>query len=160
MLLEYNNLTGVVLGKDHFNPYTDVQPIIAVDWDGTILLDECKIDFGLLNWLRDCQKYGAYIILYTCRRSNDFELSGYLKILKEKGYEFDSVNEHHPRLIDAYGESTNSKIFAHWYIDDQSVMWSSSKMYHSSWKDVILNKVKNYSKGIKYWYYNDYNTKN
>lgn len=142
-----------VLGKDSFNPYTDVQPIIAVDWDGTILLDTGKIDFGLLDWLRDCQKYGTYIILYTCRRTDDAELSGYLELLKQKGYYFNAVNSHHPRLVEAYGPCENSKVFAHWYIDDQAVRWSKSKMNYSVWRYEILKKIKSCYQGDKNWYY-------
>ena len=101
--------------------------IIAVDFDGTL----CEYAFPeigvqseqqqqLLEILIDLRLKGHKIILWTNRGDNDSykSLSEAIEWCKQKGLEFDSVNQNLPNQKKLSGYSP--KIIADIYIDDKA----------------------------------------
>lgn len=96
--------------------------IIAVDFDGTLvenkypeigepyteLIEACK-------WL---QQAGCKIILWSCRVGE--KLNDAVIFCRQKGLEFDAINENLPSIIKAFG-GDNRKIYADVYIDDRAL---------------------------------------
>jgi hypothetical protein len=96
--------------------------IIAVDFDGTLCENKWP-EIGaaneeLIEYLRDRQKNGDKLILWTCRV--DDMLRKAVEWCKEKGLVFDEVNENLPEIIESFGSDTR-KIFANEYIDDRNI---------------------------------------
>lgn len=96
--------------------------IIAVDFDGTLCENKWP-EIGaaneeLIEYLRDRQKNGDKLILWTCRV--DDMLRKTVEWCKEKGLVFDEVNENLPEIIESFGSDTR-KIFANEYIDDRNI---------------------------------------
>ena len=96
------------------------QKIIAVDFDGTLCENKWP-DIGapnteLIGYLKDQQKNGAKLILWTCRSRRTLKAA--LKWCKEQGLIFDAVNENLKSVIKSFGSDTR-KIFATEYIDDK-----------------------------------------
>lgn len=90
--------------------------IIAVDFDGTLSLDAKYPDIGLpntklFNSIKESQKQGHTIILWTCREGK--ELDEAVKWCDEQGLYFDYINENVPWL-----GFDSRKIVADIYIDD------------------------------------------
>ena len=96
--------------------------IIAVDFDGTLCYEAwpeigtAKTD--VLDAIKAMQAFGDYIILWTCRTGKLLDEA--INWCKDKGLEFDAVNENLPFVIERYG-GDNRKIHADLYIDDKSV---------------------------------------
>lgn len=95
--------------------------IIAVDFDGTLCENKWP-EIGtanekLIEYLRDRQKSGDKLILWTCRV--DGMLQKAVEWCKEKELVFDAVNENLPEIIENFGSDTR-KIFANEYIDDRN----------------------------------------
>lgn len=97
-------------------------PIIAVDFDGTITLHEfpkigpaCP---GVFKWLKEFQRLGARLILWTMRSDGPDEdrrvLSEAVAFCKENGVEFWGVNSNPQQ----HSWTCSSKQYAHLYIDD------------------------------------------
>ena len=84
--------------------------ILAIDCDDTIFENEYpKVGKPLPNAipvLKKLQQLGHQLILWTCRDGN--ELKSVVDICKEKGLEFDAVNEN----IDNLNFKTSNKIHA------------------------------------------------
>ncbi len=103
--------------------------IIAVDFDGTI----CKNRYPEIGepinktilYLKEKQKKGAKIVLWTCRV--DELLDAAVKWCRNKGLIFDAVNENLPEIIAEFGGDTR-KIFANEYIDDRNVLVPSENV--------------------------------
>ena len=101
---------------------------IAVDFDGTL----CKHNFphigeqeqvhrNIMNYVKGLKQQGNKIILWTCREDipeGNF-LTQAVEWCKEKGLEFDYVNEN-PECDFGHPEKVR-KIVADWYIDDKAV---------------------------------------
>jgi 2-hydroxy-3-keto-5-methylthiopentenyl-1-phosphate phosphatase len=95
--------------------------IIAVDFDGTL----CENDWPeigepneeLIDNLKQYQRKGVKIILWTCRVGNllDYALSW----CQTRGLIFDAVNENLPEIIEKFGSDTR-KVYADIYIDDRA----------------------------------------
>jgi hydroxymethylpyrimidine pyrophosphatase-like HAD family hydrolase len=111
-------------------PYT-----IAVDYDGTILLDSwmvehgpshtTRLDMDLINKLKAFQALGAEIILWTCREGAP--LTRAVENCRKAGLVFDAVNENGAaaKLWQATIDDPNEvyfhrKIFADIYVDDRA----------------------------------------
>lgn len=95
--------------------------IIAVDFDGTICENKYP-EIGepiskTISYLKERQKKGAKIVLWTCRV--DELLDAAVKWCRNKGLIFDAVNENLPEVIAEFGGDTR-KIFANEYIDDRN----------------------------------------
>ena len=96
--------------------------IYAVDFDGT-LCENAWPEIGtpnthLIRVLNAFKEKGDRLILWTCRSGS--KLTEAVEWCKERGLEFDAINENLPEIIAAFdGESR--KIFANVYIDDLAV---------------------------------------
>ena len=89
---------------------------VAVDFDGTIV-DHRYPDIGMevpgaMMWLREFQKHGASLILYTMRQDQHCDEA--VEWCRERGVEFWAVNDNPTQK--AWTDSR--KIYAHVYIDD------------------------------------------
>ncbi len=102
--------------------------IIAVDFDGTL----CEYRWpeigepneNLITYLKERQKNGDKIILWTCRVSD--MLKDAVEWASNHGLIFDAVNENLPEIVEAFGSDTR-KVFANEYIDDRSTPISSCR---------------------------------
>lgn len=102
--------------------------IIAVDFDGTL----CKSKFPdigapilpTINELKQEQKNGAAVILWTCRGGAD--LSAAVEWCKAQGLTFDAVNENLAEHIEQFGGDTR-KVFATEYWDDRAKILSENR---------------------------------
>ena len=96
--------------------------IIAVDFDGTLCENKWpeigSANEELIEYLRDRQKNGDKLILWTCRV--DDMLQKAIEWCKENELTFDAVNENIPEIIENFGSDTR-KIFANEYIDDRNI---------------------------------------
>ena len=101
---------------------------IAVDFDGTLceyafpeIGDQKKIHKELMNKLIQMRSDGHKLILYTCRGDNDKYkvLSEAISWCKERGLEFDAINENVPGFVKKSGYSP--KPVADIYLDDKSL---------------------------------------
>lgn len=95
--------------------------VIATDFDGTICENKYP-EIGeprrnTILYLKEKQKKGAKIILWTCRV--DELLDSAVKWCRNQGLIFDAVNENLPEIIAEFGGDTR-KIFANEYIDDRN----------------------------------------
>ena len=95
--------------------------IIAVDFDGTLCENKWP-DIGapnheLIDYLKEEQKHGSKIILWTCRVG--MKLVEAVTWCNGEGLFFDAVNENLLEAIEWHGGDSR-KIFAHEYIDDRN----------------------------------------
>jgi hypothetical protein len=95
--------------------------IIAVDFDGCLCKNRFP-DIGepnlyLIDSLRQNQREGSQIILWTCRQDKLLEQA--VNFCKSYGLHFDAVNDNVPEAINQLGINPR-KVFAHLYIDDKS----------------------------------------
>ncbi len=97
--------------------------IIAVDFDGTLCKDEYPSigtpNTGLINELKNKQKSGDKIILWTCRAG--LPLLEAVVWCQGMGLYFDAVNDNLPEVIALYGNNSR-KITADVYIDDKALI--------------------------------------
>jgi hypothetical protein len=94
---------------------------IAVDFDGTIVDHEYPaIGKDLLfafETLKELQKHGALLILWTFRTGQELEEA--VEYCRRKGVEFYAVNKNYPEeIVDA---KTGRKINADVFIDDKNI---------------------------------------
>lgn len=97
--------------------------IIAVDFDGTLCSNAWPYIGSANHYLMSIlirlrQNKGYKLILWTCRTGQQLEEA--VAWCKERGLEFDAVNENLPEMIEAFGGDTR-KIVADYYLDDKSV---------------------------------------
>lgn len=99
--------------------------IIAVDFDGT-LCEDCYPEIGkenrpLIAFLKEQQRGGAKLILWTCRCGEALREAVFWCM--KHGIFFDAINANVPENILQYG-SDSRKIYADIYIDDRARCWS------------------------------------
>lgn len=112
--------------------------IIAVDFDGTL----CKNNYPeigepnreLIEYLKQRQKDGAKLILWSCRVDKPLEEA--IRWSRNQGLIFDAVNENLSEIITEFGKDTR-KIFANEYIDDRNI-WIPEKEYDTQ----VCNSVR------------------
>lgn len=93
--------------------------IIAVDFDGTLQNDSGVPNMQLINTLRQQQRNGDVIILWTCRVGKS--LNDAINFCAGYGLRFNYVNQNCSEAM-AYCKGNESrKIFADVYIDDKSI---------------------------------------
>lgn len=96
--------------------------VIAVDFDGTITEENSYPNIGIIiisfvEWLKERQKLGDKLILWTCR-TGDLLLDA-IRVCKDHRLIFDAINEN---LCEKYADKNVSrKIIADLYIDDRAV---------------------------------------
>lgn len=96
--------------------------IIAVDFDGT-LCQNAWPDIGwprtaVIDYLRARKQQGDKLILWTNRRSE--RLSEAVQWCRDRGIEFDAVNENLPEMVEKFGGDCR-KVFADVYLDDKAM---------------------------------------
>ncbi len=117
---------------------------IAVDFDGTL----CEYAFPkigeqneqhkqLMKILIDLRKAGHKLILWTNRGDNEQYpvLTEAIQWCKEKGLEFDAVNQNLPDQIKLSGPSP--KIMADYYIDDRALQFSDIETQSNTIKTLL-----------------------
>ena len=95
-------------------------PIVAVDFDGTLSLDSQYPNIGRFNThlyeaLMKLRGIGWSIVLWTCREGK--ELREAVEWCKMNGLEFDAINENPPEV-----SFKSRKVVADMYIDDRAYM--------------------------------------
>lgn len=108
--------------------------IVAVDFDGTLVEDtfpeigrENPEMFELCKQLKD---QGIRIILWTSR-ANDNEMRNLdraVEFCRNKGLEFDAVNENIREVREMFGGDTR-KVYADLYIDDKAIPHTMSPSF-------------------------------
>lgn len=92
--------------------------IIATDVDDTILpyltATQAECD-KVIELLKDCQRVGAYIILYTCRNGDGIKEA--LAYCESKGLHIDAANENPPGVDLKWGHT--AKPYANIFLDDR-----------------------------------------
>lgn len=95
---------------------------IAVDFDGTLCEDkfpeigEAKCDN--IELIKDLRENGVKIVLWTCRTG--IWLSDAVNWCKERGLEFDSVNENLPEVQERWKGDTR-KVMVTYHFDDKNL---------------------------------------
>lgn len=92
--------------------------IIAVDFDGTLQLPDKKPNQILIERLKNEQRQGNIIILWTCREGK--RLQEALKFLVMNGFKPNYINENAPQAIKMLGHNPR-KVYADIYIDDKNI---------------------------------------
>ena len=124
------------------------QLTIAVDFDGT-LCEYAFPDIGtqsseqieLMNLLIQLKQNGHKLILWTNRGDNEQykSLSNAIDWCKQKGLEFDAINENLPNQKKLSGYSP--KIMADYYIDDKALTFGSDKQSRQLVLNIVSNKL-------------------
>ena len=101
---------------------SELAKVIAVDFDGTLHSGEWPEigparDIVLCRALHE-QNNGAKLILWTCRAGA--QLAEAVAWCRERGLEFDAVNENLPEHVALFGGDTR-KVFAHEYWEDKAL---------------------------------------
>ena len=106
--------------------------IAVIDFDGTIVKHRFP-DIGeplteAFEVMKDLQKAGWILILWTCREDPSDELRQEFQFLtnavefcKKNGVEFDSVNETPLDLEFRTGDTLRRKVYGNVYIDDRNL---------------------------------------
>lgn len=123
--------------KENTKDFSSLPPIVAVDFDGTLVVDEYP---GIGNerkqfceCVRMLQKMGVRSILWTSRTGR--ELKDAIEWCEAHGLHFDTVNENLPEVIELAGGLDTRKVFADVYFDDRNRMVDGSYM-RNKLKDV------------------------
>jgi hypothetical protein len=108
--------------------------VIAVDFDGTLceyafpsIGDQSPEQVQLMNLLIKLKQEGHKLILWTNRGDNEQykSLTEAVEWSKQKGLEFDAVNENLPNQKKLSGYSP--KIMADYYIDDKALQFGDMR---------------------------------
>ena len=118
---------------------------IAVDFDGTLCTyafpkigEQTSKHLELMQTLIKLREDGHKLILWTNRGDNEEYpvLTEAINWCKEKGLEFDAVNENLPDTIKLSGPSP--KIMADYYIDDKALEFTSEETKQQT-LDILSN---------------------
>lgn len=96
--------------------------IYAIDFDGTLCVNkypdigEEKVD--VTDYVKSLKNEGHKLILWTCREGE--ELDNAIEWCKERGIEFDAINENLEETIKQFG-SDPRKVSASYYLDDKNL---------------------------------------
>lgn len=101
--------------------FSDLPPIIAVDFDGTLVTDKYpEIGNERLHFcamVRKLQKLGIKSILWTSRTGKALDEA--IKWCEENDLHFDTINTNIPEVIEFAGTDTR-KVYADVYFDDKN----------------------------------------
>lgn len=111
--------------------YSSLPEVIAVDFDGCLAtdcfpnIDKAVPNINLINKLKEKQKTGTKIILWTCRTDNS--LIQACNFLADQGFYPDAVNENIKEVKDKL-DGGPVKVWASVYLDDKAekVIFSNS----------------------------------
>lgn len=119
VIVDYNMVTAIVDRKPEFT--TKEKPIIAVDFDGTLV--NCQYpqmenpDLLLISYIK--KHRNDYIwILNTCRKGQEL-LDAVYYLANEHNVFFDYINENTDSIIATYGDTR--KVSADIYIDNSAM---------------------------------------
>ena len=102
--------------------FSTLPPIMAVDFDGTLVQDEFpKIGEekeNMCDFIRSCQYLGIRTILWTSRTGE--ELKAAIEWCEDHDFHFTTVNENIPEVIELTGGVDTRKVYADVYIDDRN----------------------------------------
>lgn len=100
--------------------------ILAIDFDGTIVTDAFP-EIGKPVWqafeaLYAFKREGHKLILWTCREDTTDRkyLTEAVEFCRDRGIEFDAVNENIPDHPFIHLDGISRKVFADIYIDDKA----------------------------------------
>lgn len=121
-------------------------PIVAVDFDGTLSLDAQYPNIGRFNTslyeaLMRLKSVGWRIVLWTCREGK--ELREAVVWCANNGLEFDAINENPPEV-----PFKSRKVVADMYIDDKACIPTDS-FYNFVDTVVLMHNSYNNSHKIK-----------
>lgn len=112
-----------MIDPNGYNEKTMFPPILAVDFDGTLVENKFPeigaIRETMLRAVKAYQSAGWRIILWTCRTGDMLEAA--VNFCKEHGLVPDEVNRNIPEVQEVYGGDTR-KVFANMYIDDRNAV--------------------------------------
>jgi len=120
---------------------------IAIDFDGTIVEHEYpeigKDKLFAFETMRELQKHGALLILWTFRAGR--ELDDAVEYCRKKGIEFYAVNKNYPE--EKFDQGISRKINADVYIDDKNIggfpgwssIWQQLSLYDEMEKEALRN---------------------
>ena len=103
---------------------SDTRPVIAIDFDDTVVKrrshDSADVeDCGAGPWLREMQRLGARLILWTCR-TTDYGLPLAIEWLAEREL-YMEVNSNASWELSLVEKGPGRKVFADLYIDDKGL---------------------------------------
>lgn len=108
--------------KEDTMNFSTLPPIIAVDFDGTLVCDEFpeigKERKQFCNVIRKLQSIGIRTILWTSRTGKALEEA--VAWCKEHDLHFTTVNENVPEVIELTGGIDTRKVYADAYFDDRN----------------------------------------
>lgn len=112
--------------KETKSEFRNTKPIsksvYAIDFDGTLCENQYP-QIGspkpeVIEYVKNLKRQGNIIILWTCRTGKALEDA--VSWCKDKGIEFDKVNENVKEVIKEYSEDSR-KILADYYVDDKAI---------------------------------------
>ncbi|MGU8449406.1 phage portal protein [Clostridium perfringens] len=117
-----NKISGVKflnLNKDFINKKKE---IYAIDFDGTLCTNKYP-EIGeekaeVIDYVKNLKNEGHKLILWTCRERE--KLDDAIEWCKEKGIEFDAINENLDETIEQF-DSDPRKVSANHYLDDKNL---------------------------------------
>jgi hypothetical protein len=101
-----------------------MRKVIAIDFDGC-LVDSQWPQIGephpavFSRAIAEKEK-GSALILWTCRTGEHLDRA--VKFCRERGLEFDAVNDNLPEIVEAFNGSNCRKVVATEYWDDHAVL--------------------------------------
>lgn len=117
-----NKISGVKflnLNKDFINKKKE---IYAIDFDGTLCTNKFP-EIGeekaeVIDYVKNLKSEGHKLILWTCREGE--KLDDAIDWCKERGLEFDAINENLEETIEQF-DSDPRKVSANHYLDDKNL---------------------------------------
>lgn len=112
----------------------EIPKVLGVDFDDTLFFKSWPHNYDKPNWnvieyVKEKQRNGWYIILVTCRTKPEY-INGAILAAESVGIRFDAINQNHPDLIKRFGDCR--KIYCDEYIDDKNVSITSISSYSIS----------------------------
>lgn len=126
--------------------------LLCIDFDLTIAMTSYPTIHGRIKgskkYINKLHKDSWYIVINTCRCDDNTECLPATMAenwLLEQNIHFDQFNQHHPYLIEFYGNDSR-KLAADFYIDDKNIFGLKS------WKKIYkyLSKLKDFKSCLHY----------
>lgn len=104
---------------EEWNKYKTI--VIAYDFDNTVFdyHNQGHIYDDVINILRECKKFGAYLIVFTANDEDKYP--DIIKYLQDKNIPFDAINES-PKFVPV---TSKHKIYYNILLDDRAGLSSS-----------------------------------